>query len=76
MHGATNDTYILAAGSEFSGRGDDFSRLDAWYVYPRGPVSHSAHAGGDPPALQGDGLHMEVLESASGIIYWAGAGYA
>jgi hypothetical protein len=76
VHGATNDAYVLAAGSEFRGRGDDFSRFDAWYVYPRGPVSRSAHAAGEPPALQGDALHVEVLESASGIIYWAGAGYA
>ena len=75
VHGATNESYVLAAGTEFNGRGDDFSRINAWKVYPRGPVSQGA-SGSEPPPLQGDGLLLEVLESASGIIYWAGDGYA
>ena len=76
VHGATNDPYVLAAGTEFNGRGDDFSRFDAWRVYPRGPVPQGATSASGPPTLQGDGLHLEVLESASGIIYWDGARYA
>jgi hypothetical protein len=76
VHGATNAAYVLAAGSDFDGRGDDFSRLNAWRVYPRGPVLRGADAARDPPTLQGDGLYMQVLESSSGIIYWAGTGYA
>jgi hypothetical protein len=76
VHGATNAAYILAAGADFDGRGDDFSRFDAWRVYPRGPIPRSVHARSDAPTLQGDALYMQVLESSSGIIYWAGEEYA
>lgn len=76
VHGATNDRYVLAAGTLFSGRGDNFSRFDAWHVYPRGAVSRGADAATDPPTLRGDGVYLEVLESSSGIVYWDGAKYA
>src|SRR5690606_5012180 len=76
VHGGTNDSWVLAAGTQFSGRGDDFSRFNAWRVYPRGPVSRGADAASALPTLPGDGVYLEVLESASGIVYWNGAGYA
>jgi hypothetical protein len=76
VHGATNDSHVLAAGTQFKGRGDNFARFNAWHVYPRGLVYQGADAATEPPTLRGDGVHLEVLESASGIIYWDGAGYA
>ena len=49
--------------------------MDAWYVYPRGPVGRNAFDAGAPPTLNGDALMVIKTEAASGIIYWAGTAY-
>ena len=53
IHGTTNESIVLGAGSSFSNGGDDFSWLDAWFVHPRGMVGQGA-TDEAPPLLRGD----------------------
>jgi hypothetical protein len=55
--------------------GDDFSWMDAWYVFQRGPVRRGADEKA-PPKLRGDALMVSKSESASALIYWNGKNYA
>jgi hypothetical protein len=73
-HGGKKQVFFLGAGSKCGNGGDDFTWLDVWSVYPRGPVSQGA---GEPdvPRLLGEALHVEKSGSASGLIYWNGQQY-
>jgi hypothetical protein len=76
IHGTTNESIVLGAGTSFSNAGDDFSWMDAWFVYPRGVVWQGATEEEAPPALSGDALMVVKLEAASAIVYWTGTAYA
>lgn len=66
---------LLGAGKSFGNGGDDFSWLDHWYTFTRGPVEPGA-VETPPPVLAGDALYVEKSESASGLIYYTGSGFA
>jgi hypothetical protein len=75
VHGVTGLSFVLGAGQHFGNGGDDFSWMDAWRVYPRGPVGMGADET-DPPLLRGDALMVIKTESASAIVIWTGTEYA
>lgn len=75
IHGGLKTAMIAGAGREFGNGGDDFSWMDAWYIYPKGTVAQGADAG-PPPRLTGDAIMVIKTESASALIYWTGNGYA
>lgn len=66
---------VLGAGQPLGNGGDDFSWMDAWYVYPRARVQRGAD-GSNPPALRGDALMVMKTEAASALVYWNGMEYA
>ncbi|MBL8906059.1 MAG: hypothetical protein JNM20_05210 [Rhizobiales bacterium] len=66
---------IVGAGKSIGNGGDDFAWMDAWYVYPKGAVEQGAFDEA-PPVLRGDALMAIKTESASGLIYWDGSGFA
>jgi hypothetical protein len=69
-HGRTS---LLGAGHAVGNGGDDFTWMDHWALYPRGPVRRFEEAA--PPRLRGDALLVEKTESASALIYWDGKGF-
>ena len=74
LHAGSTRAAVVGAGRAIGNGGDNFSWMDAWSVYPKGPV----HRGADesaPPQLRGDALLVEKLESASAIVYWDGTAY-
>ena len=75
IHGGSEPSVVLGADRHFGNGSDDFSWMNAWHVYPRGPVPPGPDEAG-PPRLIGDGLMVLKTESASAIIYWTGTGYA
>jgi hypothetical protein len=52
----------------------DFNWMDAWQIYPKGPVEKGVGEG-NPPVLKGDAILAIKTESANGLIYWTGAAY-
>ena len=60
---------VVGAGRAIGNGGDDFSWMDAWSIETRDTRGKSA------PALRGDALLVQKLESASGLIYWDGSTY-
>lgn len=66
---------IVGAGEAIGNGGDDFDWMDAWYVYQKGKVQMGADENA-PPTLKGDALLAMKAESASGLIYWNGSGFA
>lgn len=75
VHAGLVPSVVLGADRSFGNGGDDFSWMDAWCVYPRGPVHRGADEA-DPPTLKGDGLMVLKTEAASSIVYWTGKEYA
>jgi hypothetical protein len=71
LHAGSTNPIVVGAGREIGNGGADFSWLDAWSISAREP---GANAKGSP-ALRGDALLVQKLESASGLIYWDGAAY-
>lgn len=69
FHFGENLIRVMGAGKPFSYGGDDFSWMDVWQVYPKGPVEQGVEEG-VPPKLGGEALWVEKSESASAIIYW------
>ena len=74
FHGRTYRLVVVGAGSDLGNGSDDFSWLDAWHVFRRGPVRRGAD-GKSPPKLRGDALMVIKSESASALIYWDGKRY-
>jgi hypothetical protein len=66
---------IVGAGKTIGNGGDDLSWMDAWYVYKQGTVEQGAFDG-SPPKLKGDAVMAIKTESASGLIYRNGSGFA
>lgn len=66
---------IVGAGRAIGNGGDDLSWIDAWYVYEKGMVEQGA-SDDAPPTLKGDAVMAIKTESASGLIYWNGSGFA
>ncbi len=75
LHGKSNRIAVIGAGHKFDNGGDDFSWMDAWYVFQRGPVRRGADEK-LPPKLRGDALMVSKSESASALVYWNGKSYA
>jgi hypothetical protein len=66
---------ILGAGTQWMNDPRyDFNWMDAWQIYPKGPVEEGVGEG-NPPILKGDAILAIKMESASGLIYWTGAAY-
>ena len=74
FHGKANRLVIVGAGRDLGNAGDNFSGLDAWHVFRRGPVQRGAD-GKPPPKLRGDALMVMKTEAASGLVYWDGKRY-
>ena len=74
FHGKANRLVIVGAGRELGSGSDDFSWLNAWHVFRRGPVERGAD-NKPPPKLRGDALVVIKTESASALIYWNGKRY-
>jgi len=45
----------------------DFNWMDAWQIYPKGPVGRGVGEG-NPPVLKGDAILAIKTESASGVV--------
>jgi len=71
LHAGSTNPIVVGAGREIGNGGADFSWLDAWSVQVREPDARGKNA----PALRGDALLVQKLESASGLIYWDGMAY-
>jgi hypothetical protein len=74
IHAGDNKVRVLGAGNSSGNGGDDFSWMDAWYVYSKGRV-HVGADGSTPPKLKGDALMVIKTEAASSLIYWTGTQY-
>jgi len=74
-HLATNEVFMAGAGTKMGNGGDDFEWMDYWYVRPKGVAGRGAGKTG-PPLLKGESLYVGKSESAGGLIYWNGKGYA
>lgn len=66
---------VVGAGKSIGNGGDDLSWMDAWYVFAKDKVEQGAFDEA-PPRLKGDALMAIKTESASGLIYWNGSGFA
>lgn len=75
VHGGTSEVHIIGAGQNTNDRGDNYAWMDAWYSFPKGPVSPGAEEGEPGPTLLGDALMVIKTESASALIYWTGTRY-
>lgn len=74
FHGKAKRLVIVGAGRGLGNGSDDFSWLNAWHVFRRGPVGQGADDK-PPPKLRGDGIMVVKTESASALIYWDGKRY-
>ncbi len=74
VHGTSKQSFILGAGQGFGNSGDDFSGINIWEVYLKGPVERGVGMG-PPPLLKGEALWVERAEAASALIYWDGKAY-
>ncbi len=75
IHSGTRPAVLLGAGTPWMGHAKyDFDWMDAWQVYPKGPVEQGVGEG-KPPSLRGDAILAEQTEAASGLIYWTGSSY-
>ena len=74
LHRATGRVFLLGAGSPGARLGDDFTWMDAWSVFDKGPVEQGA-TDERPPILRGDALLLAKSESASGLLWWTGTTY-
>jgi len=67
---------VLAAGTPWEERGDDFRFVDQWSVIPRGErVNSGDDQGGEDVELKADALVLRKSESASFAVYWNGTEY-
>jgi hypothetical protein len=66
-HLATNEVFLAGAGTEMGKGGDNFDWMDYWYVRPKAGAGKTG---------RGESLYVGKTESASGMIYWNGKGYA
>jgi hypothetical protein len=75
IHSGARPAVLLGAGTPWTGDPKyDFNWMDAWQVYPKGPVEQGVGEG-KPPILRGDAILAEKTEAASGLIYWTGSSY-
>jgi hypothetical protein len=74
LHAGSARIVVVGAGHTLGNGGDDFSWMDAWSLLPSRSIPGGAGEPA-PPALRGDALLVEKLESASAIVYWDGTAY-
>ncbi len=74
LHAGFATAQVLGAGHRVGNGGDDFSWLDAWYVYSKAAVQAGAGEG-PAPRLKGDALMLMKTDSASAFVYWTGTRY-
>jgi hypothetical protein len=75
FHQSKTRPFILAAGTKWDDRGDDFLYLDKWSLIPRGEKLESPHEEGRKVLLKGDALVLAKSESAAFAVYWSGGRY-
>ena len=74
LHAGAPNAIVVGAGRAVGNGGADFAWLDAWSISPRNPIPPGTRRTDSPP-LRGDGLLVQKLESAGGLLYWDGAAY-
>lgn len=75
FHSGSRPAVLLGAGTHWMDNPKyDFKWMDAWQVYPKGPVEQGVGEG-KPPILMGDAILAIKTESTSGLIYRIGAAY-
>jgi len=74
VHRATSRVFVVGAGRANSNGGDDFSWMDTWTVFDKGPVRPGATKE-SPPALKGDALLVAKSEAADALLWWDGTTY-
>jgi len=74
VHRATGRVFVVGAGRANSNGGDDFSWMDTWTIFEKGPVRRGATREA-PPVLKGDGLLVAKSEAADAILWWDGTTY-
>ena len=74
VHGGSKAVHVVGAGNATGNGGDDFSFIDYWYVYDRGPVRRGVGERGIP-RLSGDAVLIGAAESSSALLYWNGRRY-
>jgi hypothetical protein len=76
FHRGNERPIILAAGTPWGERGDDFSYVDKWSVIPRGqPIISDHEEGGEEVRLEADALILIRSERASFAVFWNGKEY-
>jgi len=75
FHGGNKVPIVLAAGTPWEERGDDFRSFDQWSVIPRGELFDSVHEEGRKVKLEVDALILIKSESAGVGVYWDGKKY-
>jgi hypothetical protein len=76
FHRGNKRPIILAAGTPWEERGDDFRFVDQWSVIPRGQLISSGYEeGGEDVKLEADALLLIKSESASFAVFWNGKEY-
>ena len=81
FHAATENYFLIGAGSEFGNGGDNFNWMDIWKVNRDNEVyevtydEKSEIEGSQPVQLKNVGITVEKSESASGLISWDGEKY-
>jgi hypothetical protein len=74
FHRGTGRVYVVGAGRNIPGHGDDLEWMDAWIVFDKGKVEQGA-TDHPPPTLKGDALLIFKTEAGSAILWWTGRGY-
>ncbi len=74
VHHATKKVHVVGAASKLGNGGDDFSWMDVWCVYRKGPVYRGIDEDA-PPELSAEAIYVAKSESSSAIIYWDGQEY-
>src|SRR5262249_50630505 len=75
FHRGNQRPIILAAGTPWEERGDDFRFSDQWSVIPRGKLLNSVHEEEYKVKLEADALVLIKSESAAFAVYWDGKKY-
>jgi|SRR5882672_6557618 len=75
FHRGDKGPIILAAGTPWKERGDNFRSFDQWSVLARGEVLDSVHEEGRKVKLEADALILIKSESAAVGVYWDGKEY-
>jgi opacity protein-like surface antigen len=71
---ADGKIFVIGAGNAIGSGGANFDWMDHWEIH-HGAIQQGVDEG-KPPKVKGDSLLLEQTNSASGIVYWNGSGFA